>query len=343
MADFELEKILSFHSLTLGYSEETKKSKAVAFDIDYNEFTQRIKGKEKELEFLLLLRTFGVLKHLESFDESTSHITQEFTSDYKIEYLDGYKCLLEIKHTDKEIYKISKGNLNNRIEFAKRHEMPLRFAISIKGIWGMYTTEQLIQNDGKISLSNDYLNSWLEPELDTCSYGFFGKIRIESIYSKNYQKGMGISLKPYGDLVSQKLYHNNKLIYKAKGYNSKYIKHVILLGALQDRLSFNQTKKTDGNFTIITEETGDEPANFIPEYEFILSYIRKLNPILGVNKKDNISAAALKKELNHPYVSSFRSIVYDLSKLGLLIMCSRQGKIFSIDDFIKKIWKYQVT
>lgn len=252
MADFELEKIFSFHTLTLGDSEDDKLTKAKVLGIDYNEYKRRIIGKEKELEFLLIMRSLRVLKHFEAFDESLSHITNEFTSDYKVEFIDGYKCMIEIKHTSKDEFKISMGNLNNRITFAKRHNIPLRFAISIKGIWGLYTSEQLVKNNGKISIENDFLNSWLDPELGTCSYGFIGKIKIVSIYSTKTSKSMGVRFDPYGELVSQTMYFNNKQIYRAKGKKSKYFKHVLLLGALQDRLSVNQNVIREKHFTIIT-------------------------------------------------------------------------------------------
>ena len=58
---------------------------------------------------------------------------------------DGYEMLLEVKHTDKEIFKISQGNLQKRKSFADRCNLPLRFAISLKGLWGLFTVETLLE------------------------------------------------------------------------------------------------------------------------------------------------------------------------------------------------------
>lgn len=93
-------------------------------------------GKEKEADFIIILKSLEALKHFEAYDEGLSHITGEYTPDFKIEMCDGYEMLLEVKHTDKEIYRISQGNLIKRKTFADRHKLPLRFAISLKGLWG---------------------------------------------------------------------------------------------------------------------------------------------------------------------------------------------------------------
>lgn len=50
---------------------------------------------------------------------------------------------LEVKHTDKEKFEISIKNLEKRIAFAERNKLPLRFTVSIKGIWGLFTSEYL--------------------------------------------------------------------------------------------------------------------------------------------------------------------------------------------------------
>lgn len=58
---------------------------------------------------------------------------------------DGYKMLLEVKHTDKKTFEISQGNLQKRKDFADRQNLPLRFAVSLKGLWGLFTVETLLE------------------------------------------------------------------------------------------------------------------------------------------------------------------------------------------------------
>ena len=140
----DLNKILAFSQLAIDRTEDEKKSLARLLNIDYEEYKKRIVGKEKEADFIIILKSLEVLKHFEAYDEGLSHITGEYTPDFKIEMCDGYEMLLEVKHTDKEIFKISQGNLQKRKKFADRYNLPLKFAISLKGLWGLFTVETLL-------------------------------------------------------------------------------------------------------------------------------------------------------------------------------------------------------
>ncbi len=188
----DLNKILAFHTLVIGKEESEKRCLAIIHGIDFEEYKRRIIGKEKEAEFLVILRTLKVLKHIEAYDEEISKITDEKTSDYKVELVDGYKMLIEVKHTDKDKYSISGGNLQARIDFAKSINLPLRFAISIKGYWGLFTAEYLQSKNGKITIS-DFVNdkgmtSTWDNEFETCSYLFPANIQIKSVYAHNHPK-----------------------------------------------------------------------------------------------------------------------------------------------------------
>ena len=102
----DLNKLLAFNQLVIDKTEDEKKRLALTLNIDYEEYRKRIIGKEKEADFIVILKSFEVLKHFEAYDEGLSHITGEYTPDFKIEMIDGYKMLLEVKHTDKDIFKI---------------------------------------------------------------------------------------------------------------------------------------------------------------------------------------------------------------------------------------------
>ena len=169
----DLNKLLAFNQLVIDKAEDEKKRLALSFDIDYEEYTKRILGKEKEADFIIILKSLESLKHFEAYDEGLSHITGEYTPDFKIEMCDGDEMLLEVKHTDKEIYRISQGNLIKRKKFADRHKLPLRFAISLKGLWGLFTVETLLEKKGKLTLDDfrgEKVSFWLDIELTTCSY-----------------------------------------------------------------------------------------------------------------------------------------------------------------------------
>lgn len=325
----DLNKLLAFNQLVIDKPEDEKKRLALLFDIDYEDYTKRILGKEKEADFIIILKSLEALKHFEAYDEGLSHITGEYTPDFKIEMCDGYEMLLEVKHTDKDIYKISQGNLKKRKEFADRHNLPLRFAISLKGLWGLFTVETLLEKKGKLTLDDfrgEKASSWLDIELATCSYMFQKQIKIRSVYSKNHAKGMGIQFEPYGQLISYELYYGDKRIFRARGKESKFIQHSIYLEALQDRVAnINQNIEQKGEFTIITEFSDKSFGNIIPEYEFVLSPIKHLcKEINSKQIKYNSQLAISEHDFYYLSVRMLRFYLSELVSLGLDIIIFRR-------------------
>ena len=272
-----------------------------------------------------------------------SHITGEYTPDFKIEMRDDYEMLLEVKHTDKEIFKISRGNLQKRKKFADRHNLPLRFAISLKGCWGLFTVETLFAKKGKLTL-DDFIgkkaSSWLDIELATCSYMFQKQVKIRSVYSTNHAKGMGFQFEPYGQLISYELYYDDKRIFRAKGKESKFIPHIIWLEALQDRVAnINQDIEQQDGFTIVTEFSDKNAPNIIPEYEFVLSPIKHLcKEINSKQIKYNSQLAISEHEFNYLSVQTLRFILSELVDLGLDIIAFRNNYGYKFKDYAKNFW-----
>lgn len=338
----ELEKLLAFHQLVLDNTEEEKLALAHQFGIDYSEYKKRIVGKEKESEFIIIMKSLGILKHLEAYDEGLSHITGEYTPDFKIEMNDGHKMLLEIKHTGKDIFTISQGNLQNRIDFADRQDLPLRFAVSLKGYWGLFTSETLKENRGKLTL-DDFIGekstSWLDREFATCSYMFPQPIKIKSVYSKNHPKSIPIQFQPYGHLVSYELYCGNRRIFRVKGQNSPYLSHCIYLEALQNRAAnSHQDKQQQGEFTVITDYF-DTEHHTIPEYEFLLAPI---SHTCKVHNSEVIPYDAQSAISDHSFnfcsVQLLRVILNQLVDLGMEIIVFRGAYGYRFKDYASNFW-----
>ena len=256
---------------------------------------------------------------------------------------DGYEMLLEVKHTDKEIFKISQGNLQKRKLFADNHNLPLRFAISLKGLWGLFTVETLLEKKGKLTLDDfrgEKASSWLDIELATCSYMFQKQVKIRSVYSTNHAKGMGIQFEPYGQLISYELYYGDKRIFRAKGKESKFIQYSIYLEALQDRVAnINQDIKQQGEFTIITESSNKNIVNIIPEYEFVLSPIKHLYKEINSKKITYNSQLAISEhEFDYLSVQMLRVILSDLVSLGLDIIVFRNNYGYKFKDYAERFW-----
>lgn len=159
------------------------------------------------------------------------------------------------------------------MEYAKKYNLELYFAISIKGIWMLFNAEFLKEKRGKISIS-DLTKSKLDEILGCVSYVFPKNMRIKSVYSINETvKSTGIRFEPYGKLVSYELYYDNNTIFRVKGKNSPYLGYSMILEALQDRLSMDtQTIERSEEYTIINESFTRD-FNVISEYKFLLAPI----------------------------------------------------------------------
>lgn len=339
----DLEKLLSFNNLVIDKNEEEKEKLANIFNIDYEEYKKRIAGKEKEADFIIILKSLGVLKHFEAYDESLSHITKEYTPDFKIEMCDGYKMLIEVKHTDKDIFEISQGNLAKRKAFADRENLPLRFAVSLKGLWGLFPVETLIEKKGKLKLQDfigEKTGSLLDIELATCSYMFKKQVKIRSVYAKNHNKGMGIQFEPYGQLISYELYYGDRKIFRAKGKKSKFILYSMYLEAIQNRAAnHEQIKEEKGNFTVITEYTDERDVQIIPEYEFVLSPIKHMYKDIDSKQiKYNSQIVIAEREFKYLSIQNLRAILYELVSMGLDIIVFRNSYGYKFMDYAKQYW-----
>ena len=339
----DLDKLLAFNQLVLDKTEEEKRILAQQLNIDYEEYKRRMVGKEKEADFIIIMKSLEVLKHFEAYDEGLSHITGEYTPDFQIEMTDGYKMLLEVKHTSKDEYKISQGNLQKRIDFARRLDIPLRFAVSLNGLWGLFTSETLLKKNGRLMLEDfrgKNLSSWLDEELATCVYMFPQQIKIRSVYSTSHVKGMGIRFEPYGQLISYELYCDGKRIFRAKGKESRYIKHSIYLEALHDRLaSTNQDIEESGEFTVITEYSDKDTPQFIPEYEFLLSPVNHMRK--RVNEKEiryTSQLAISEHDFSFLSVRLLRFLLFELVDLGMEIVVFRNNKGYAFKDYAANFW-----
>ena len=273
MSDFS--RIMAFQGIRHYLSQDEQNKVAQTLGMSIEEIDKRLVGKNKEDEFILILLFMDICKSITGFDEGISQLLKTATSDLLIELKNGEKFMLEIKHTDKEKYSISGGNLNRRIEYANKLGLKLFFAISIKGYWMLFDSEYLKNKNGKIDFS-DYTKSILDEKLGCISYVFPKNLRIKSIYSKSDKNSIGIQFANYGYLISYELYYKERKIFRIKGKNSPIKGYSMILEALQDRLSMDkQSIKHSGEFTIIEEEFTND-FNLISEYKFLLAPIEHM-------------------------------------------------------------------
>ena len=329
-----LEDILAFKQIFPYLSDEQRKSIPAAIGISIDEINRRMIGKIKEDEFILILLFFDVCKSMSGFDEGLSKLGDKtYTSDLILELKNRMKFLLEIKHTDKERFCISDGNLSKRIEYANSLGLDLYFAISIHGFWMLFSSDYVVSKKGKIGV-DDFKNSVLDEVLDTYAYIFPSGIKIRSVYSKIPKKGMDICFEPYGELISYELYYQNRRILRIKGHDSRFYSFIVLLEALQDRLANDVQEITEnGDYTIIIDrDEGDQDFNYISEYLFLLAPVMHTKESAVEEKDANTVLNDLKSDRMVPRFPKevYRGMISELVDLGLPIMYVRKGNIYRL-------------
>ena len=117
MAD--IEKITAFKNIAPCLSPDRQTELARDLDIDLERLPHRLAGLTNEDEFCLILSYLESCNHIISFDEGISVLTESYPPDLLIQLKDGRNIFVEIKSKDAgPAWKISKGNLDKRIEFA---------------------------------------------------------------------------------------------------------------------------------------------------------------------------------------------------------------------------------
>lgn len=334
MSDFN--KILAFQQMMPYLNKEQQEELANTLGMDLQEIERRLVGKNKEDEFVLILLFMEVCKSITGFDEGVSQLLKTATSDLLVELKNTNKFMLEIKHTDKERYSISMGNLQKRIDYASKYELELFFAISIKGYWMLFNAEYLKEKSGKIDFS-DLVKSKLDEILGCVSYVFPKNLRIKSVYSKDEKiKSTGIQFDPYGKMVSYELYYNDRKIFRVKGKNSPYLGYTMILEALQDRLSMDtQVIEQSGDYTIINESFTND-FNAISEYKFLLAPIEHTSYEDGEkytahtyieNAKADANLLKMRFQLGH-----VRGIMQYLVDNGIEIMYIKNNMIYKLNS-----------
>ena len=331
----ELKEILAFHQLVIHKSEQDKQTVASKLNFDYEEYKRRIIGKEKEAEFIVMLQSLEVLKHFYAYDEALSYITGEITSDFEVELIDGNKMLIEVKHTDKEQYNISSGNLSKRIAFAKVKGLQLMFAVSIKGYWGLFTSEDLYQKSGRLSIEDFNGNgniSWLDRKFETCTYMFVQPLKIVSTYEKEAQESLEIEFPPYGKLVKYEFYQNGNMLFSVDKNNKERLPYTFILESVQDKLSMKSQKiQESGTKTTILEEFNE--CLIVKEFDFMLAVI---NHMVDDNKlKYTADRFVDEKYIEILGKSNLRSKLSDLVALGMEIIVFRDENGYPFREFEK--------
>lgn len=336
-----MEKIKAYHSIKNFLTEEQRIEVAKMLGLNEIDITKRVWGKDNELEFILSIYLLGNCKSIYAFEEGISKLTNSESADLFIELKTGKRILVEIKSTEKILYKITEKNLKLKQDFAKFMNAELYFAIKINNYWLLYEDKYIEAKNRKIELVKEYKNSKFNDVFGDKTFLFPKGLKIKSIYTNNTTNHhLGIYNEDYGSLVKYTIqYNKNKIISINSTKHEKYFL-IVLYERFQDIASNmkQQIIKIDRDRTMIIEElTEDISAATLSS--FMLAPIKHMLNVDG--EKYDLSKYIVeliddKQKIFYDPNSILWSFLF-LAENGYPVMEIIDGKMY---DFKKIIRKY---
>lgn len=233
----DIERVKAFHQVESYLSEETRLLLRKELNLESANLESRLPGLKVEDEFALILSFFDNCKHIISIDETTSVLTKDsYQSDFIIHFKNDDKIMVEVKSTRDNKFKISKNNLEKRRFFAKDLGYELYIALKLNGYWMLFHTDYLIENNYRIEAYKDMDNSIFLTKLNSTMYIIPQGVKIESTYSLEGNKTLGVKHEEYGELISIKLFYQDSLLFEVSSKNKEYFPVCLLFELWNDML-----------------------------------------------------------------------------------------------------------
>lgn len=251
--------IKSLKSITESHAQfENFKKEFIPVE-QHERISQIIRGLEQEDEFAILCRLMGTCQSLVGIDQ-TPFLTNEvekppdflatFSPRYHVEDKQTtliYKCFIEVKSSQEHTFKISKKDFFQRVNFAKRYNLPLIFAVRLmsKGgaaLWVVVESQYLESNNLKLDVSA--LNKGIRHLI----FDEYFLMPIPHLHIAHYydskSKELGIKHPTYGTQV--------KTILLFKDFQYEVPKdHLFFLSAIFDSFQPEEVQsKTQDNITV---------------------------------------------------------------------------------------------
>lgn len=277
-----MEKIKAYHNIKGFLTKEQKKLVEDMLDLKPIDIEKRIWGKENEVELVLMIYLLGFCKGIVGFEEGVANLTNTVASDLYIELNSGEKIIVEIKSTEDKSLKITKGLFKKKLDFANSLNSKLYFATKISGHWALYNSDYFQENNYRIKVDKDFLNSDFNSVFGERTFAFPKGLKISSTYSKTAKDNMKIQNNGYGYLIKYKVQYLGKTIITINSSKNENFFLIFVYENLQDIMS-NDTQKTiekGSDITVIEEELNQDMiiANLST---FILAPIKHMMSELG--------------------------------------------------------------
>ncbi len=305
-------------------------------NFNYDIFISKVKSREKESELPIILKALGILYNIDKENGSLfalTHLPSESITH------DNLSLIFELKNTDTNIFSIPLDYLEERIVYGESYNLPLLFALSLNGFWGLFTPEQIESKKGRLELCDivgEESKSLFDRELSTCTYMFENNITIKSVYTSVPKDGLGIIHPLYGELIQYELYRDDKRILVIDKTNNEFYNYQYVLQGLQDSVGYaSTTVEHTGEFTTVIESSKNLDYVLVPEYKFIMPCLERM-----LHDESKHTFPKNIEEEKNPYicVEVIREALSHLVDLGVDIIVFKDFLGYSFDGFKKKYW-----
>ncbi|WP_256384439.1 hypothetical protein [Photobacterium toruni] len=187
-----------------------------------------IRGLSQEDEFALLCKMMQCCSSITPLEQTPLLDSDEKTPDFQVTFHPAsffsnmpphkdfaYKCMVEVKSTDKLRFKTSRADVNRRKAYADRFNLPLLYAVRFLvaeqlAFWVIVTAEQLL--DKNTLTSNDFVPSLNSFIFDNYTVMLNPSYTVVRHYSKS-QIGIGEIHQELGALKKVTICDDNGIIY----------------------------------------------------------------------------------------------------------------------------------
>jgi hypothetical protein len=230
LSDVELAKRLKhLKGVTSSDDDFNKILKSLMPEEKIDEVHRIIRGLSQEDEFALICKMMECCSSITPLEQTPLLDTDEKTPDFQVTFHPAsffsnmpphenlhYKCMVEVKSTDKLRFKTSRADINKRKAYAERFNLPLLYAVRFLKVenhafWIIVTADSLLQRN--TLTSEDYIPSLNSLIFDNYTLMLNSEYSIIRRYSKN-REGVGEIHKSMGALQSISIYGVNGIEYK---------------------------------------------------------------------------------------------------------------------------------
>lgn len=191
-----LEKILAFYNVRPYLSKRDSQSLQKKLHL-IDEDLSRYVGKDFEERFYIMLLFRDNIEYILPFDEQIAKIAGIPSPDVLVTLKTGERLLIEMKATTQANKKISVNRIQNQLSFANKIGLPLYYLIALNDLWGLFSAEFMLKENGRIKHEHYLENSKFE---EIFRIGFIKVPKgftIACISSSKVRNKIGLS-SPYG-------------------------------------------------------------------------------------------------------------------------------------------------